>query len=245
MKLQVASASKEEIERIVNFEEHNPESILGPHMTEIASKPIVSIRAYLPRAVKAWVHPSLDRKVEMTRVHKAGFFEAQLADQKRPIFYRIVFVDNTGYVEERQDPYSYAPVLSDYDIHLIGEGTHIRSYEKLGAHLIDRGGVDGTQFSVWAPNARSVCVVGNSNHWKMGAHPMTVRGSSGIWELFIPGIGESEVYKFGIKSNITGKIFLKTDPYAFQTELRPHTGAIVNRVNSHLWHDGEWVDRKA
>ena len=243
--MQVASVSSEEIERIINFEEHNPAAILGPHVTDVAGNTI-SIRAYLPRASKAWVHlQDLNRNTEMTRIHGAGFFEAQLANQKLSAPYQIVFADNSGYVEEREDPYFYPTVLSDYDLHLIGEGTHIRSYEILGAHLVDRGNVEGVQFAVWAPNARSVCIVGNFNHWNVGAHPMTVRGSYGIWELFIPRIGESDVYKFGIKSNVTGKTVLKTDPYAFQTELRPHTGAVVSRSDSYTWRDDEWIARRA
>ena len=241
----VASVSSEEIERIINFEEHNPATILGPHVTDVAGN-IISIRAYLPRASKAWVHlQDLNRSAEMTRIHEAGFFEAQLANQKSSAPYQIVFADNSGYVEEREDPYFYPTVLSDYDLHLIGEGTHLKSYENLGAHLVDRGNVKGVQFAVWAPNARSVCVVGNFNHWNVGAHPMTVRGSSGIWELFMPRIGESDVYKFGIKSNVSGRTVLKSDPYAFQTELRPHTGAVVSRWDSYNWRDDEWISRRA
>ncbi len=246
MKMQVASVSEEEIEQITNFEAHDPTTILGPHITEVGTKFTLSIRAFMPRASKAWVRLlDLDRKTEMTRIHQAGFFEAQFANQKKPIPYRIIFGDSSGYVEEREDPYSYPTALSDYDLYLIGEGTHIRSYEKLGAHFVNRDGVEGVQFMVWAPNARSVCVVGNFNHWQIGVHPMIEHGSSGIWELFIPRIGESEVYKFGIKSNITGKTVLKTDPYAFQTEFRPRTGAIVSRVDSYAWGDDEWMAMRA
>jgi len=240
-----ASVTGKEVGRTVNFEEHDPASILGPHMINMAGKQVLAIRAFLPRAAKAWVHlPDQNRKMEMTRIHSTGFFEAQLTDQKIPISYRVVFADDSGYVEEREDPYSYASALSDFDLYLIGEGTHLRSYEKLGANLVNRDGVEGVQFAVWAPNARSVCVVGNFNHWKIGAHPMIVRGTSGIWELFLPRVGEGEVYKFGIKSSSLGEIFLKTDPYAFQTELRPHTGAVVCKLDSYKWGDDEWMVRR-
>jgi len=240
-----ASVSQREIVRIINFEEHDPAAILGPHMIKIAGKTILSIRVFVPRASKAWVQLH-DQEVrsEMIRIHPAGFFEAQFLDQKLSIPYSIVFTDNSGYSEEREDPYSYNPMLSDLDLYLMGEGTHVRSYEKLGSHLINRDGIEGVQFAVWAPNAGSVCVVGDFNHWKLGAHPMIVRGNSGIWELFIPRMGESEVYKFGIKSNTTGKTSLKTDPYAFQTELRPRTGAIVGRLDSYKWHNDEWMVRR-
>ncbi len=240
-----ASVSQSEIVRIINFEEHDPAAILGPHMIKIAGKTILSIRVFVPRASKAWVQLH-DQEVrsEMIRIHPAGFFEAQFLDQKLSIPYSIVFTDDSGYSEEREDPYSYTPMLSDLDLYLMGEGTHVRSYEKLGSHLINRDGIEGVQFAVWAPNAGSVCVVGDFNHWKLGAHPMIVRGNSGIWELFIPRMGESEVYKFGIKSNATGKTSLKTDPYAFQTELRPRTGAIVGRLDSYKWHNDEWIVRR-
>ena len=241
-----ASVNEKEIERIINFEEHNPATILGPHIVSMAGKNVLSIRAFLPRAFKAWVHqPDQNKNVEMVKVHSAGFFEARLPDSNMAVPYRVGFTDNSGFIEEREDPYSYVPTLSDYDLHLIGEGTHVKSYQKLGAHLINRDGIEGVQFAVWAPNARSVCVVGNFNHWKLGAHPMIVRDTSGIWELFIPRIGESEVYKFGIKSKVTGKTFLKTDPYAFQTELRPHTGAVVGKLDSYKWNDEDWMARRA
>ncbi|MDA4130002.1 MAG: 1,4-alpha-glucan branching protein GlgB, partial [Thaumarchaeota archaeon] len=124
-----------------------------------------------------------------------------------------------------------------------GEGTHRKIYEKLGSHLITIDGVPGVLFAVWAPNARTVSLVGDFNHWNVGENLMISRGSSGIWEIFIPRTSENEVYKFAIKPNEGGKILLKTDPYAFRTELRPRTAAIVAKLD-YSWKDQEWMSEK-
>ena len=232
-----------EINRITTFEEPYPRAVLGPHITTEGGKPKLSIRAFLPRATGAWVQRlPTGPKRRMTRLSDAGFFEAVSEDSV--IFpYRIGQQDSSGYVEEREDPYAFPPWLTDYDLYLIGEGTHRRIYEKLGAHLVQRDGVEGIQFAVWAPNARAVCVEGNFNHWLVGAHSMNSRGASGIWELFVPRLVEGEVYKFGIKSNVGGDTLLKTDPHGVSAELRPHTGAVASKLDYH-WSDGEWMARR-
>jgi 1,4-alpha-glucan branching enzyme len=235
------TSRSEEIARIVKFEESRPNSILGPKLTKLREKDVLSIRAYLPRAKKAWVEFSPERKQEMVKVDKRGFYETQLkADESSR--YVISFTDETGFTDTREDPYSFPPFLSDYDIYLIGEGTHRRSYEKLGAHAMERNGTSGVQFAVWAPNARSASVIGNFNHWNIGEHPMDSRGLSGIWELFVPRLGSDEVYKFAIKSNADGNVLAKTDPYAFRTELRPRTAAVVEDLEKYEWHDQNWLD---
>ncbi|HVB12221.1 MAG TPA: 1,4-alpha-glucan branching protein GlgB, partial [Nitrososphaerales archaeon] len=157
--------------------------------------------------------------------------------------YVLCFQDETGYVEKREDPYSFRQILTDYDLYLFGEGTHKQIYQALGAHMKNVNGVNGVLFAVWAPNARSVALIGDFNHWQVGENPMMVRGSSGVWELFVPRLKESEVYKFAIKTN-TGKILLKTDPYAFRTEIRPRTAAIVANLDRHDWHDDDWISKR-
>ncbi len=234
----------EEVNRIAEFEESHPSSILGPKQRKVQEKEILSIRAYLPRAKKAWVQFSSGRKQDMVIVDQRGFYEVQLEDNGSTERYVISFTDATGYTDTREDPYSFPPFISDSDIHLIGEGTHRRSYEKLGAHLMERNGTSGVRFAVWAPNARSVSVIGNFNHWNIGEHPMDSCGSSGIWELFVPGLGPSEVYKFAIRSNFDGNISQKTDPYAFRTELRPRTAAVVEDLEKYEWHDQKWLDSR-
>ena len=117
-------------------------------------------------------------------------------------------------------------MLTEYDLYLLGEGTHYKSYEKLGAHLMELEGVRGVAFAVWAPNAQRVSVVGNFNSWDGRRHPLRVRGSSGVWELFVPGLGEGEIYKYEVKGP-NDYLGLKADPYAFYAELRPNTASMV------------------
>jgi 1,4-alpha-glucan branching enzyme len=136
-------------------------------------------------------------------------------------------------------------VLTDFDLHLIGEGTHYKNYEKLGAHAIEAEGVRGVHFAVWAPNAKRVSVVGDFNHWDAKKHQMRMLGSSGIWEIFIPGLGEGELYKFEIISKRGDYKEQKADPFAFYFETRPKSAAIVYNIDDkHKWRDGEWMDAR-
>jgi 1,4-alpha-glucan branching enzyme len=135
-------------------------------------------------------------------------------------------------------------VLTDFDLHLIGEGSHYKEYEKLGAHIIEFEGVRGVHFTVWAPNARSVSVIGDFNDWNPKASPMRNLGPSGIWELFVPGIGEGALYKFEIKSRFHKYTVQKADPFAFFFELRPKSASIVYDIDGYRWNDGEWMDRR-
>jgi 1,4-alpha-glucan branching enzyme len=140
---------------------------------------------------------------------------------------------------------STTPFLSDYDLHLLGEGNHYRIYEKLGAHVIDRDGTMGTHFAVWAPNAHYISVIGDFNGWRPGAHPLRCRGPSGVWEGFIPGIGPGALYKYAIESRVDGYKVDKADPYGFAAEIRPHTASKVWKLSDYTWNDGSWLaDRK-
>ncbi|MBI5103227.1 MAG: 1,4-alpha-glucan branching protein GlgB [Nitrospirae bacterium] len=131
--------------------------------------------------------------------------------------------------------------LTDFDVHLLSEGTHFRSYEKLGAHLFEIDGRKGVNFSVWAPNAKTVSVIGDFNQWDASSHQMHLVGNSGIWELFIPGLGEGEVYKFDIRSRYNRHHAIKADPYAFYFEHRPKSASIVHDINKYRWRDGRWM----
>ncbi len=136
-------------------------------------------------------------------------------------------------------------VLTDFDLHLIGEGTHYKNYEKLGAHVVEVNGARGVHFAVWAPNAKKVSVIGDFNHWDGKKHPMKLLGDSGIWEIFIPGLDEGELYKFEVKSKYRGYKEQKTDPFAFYFEVRPKTAAIVYNIeNKHKWQDAEWIEMR-
>ena len=128
---------------------------------------------------------------------------------------------NDGNTSEIADPYAFPPVLSEFDLHLIGEGTHYRLYDTLGAHVREIDGLRGVQFAVWAPNAERVSVVGDFNAWDGRVHPMRSRGGSGIWELFLPDLGDGAVYKFEIRSRLGPTPFMKADPYAFRPSCGP------------------------
>jgi 1,4-alpha-glucan branching enzyme len=135
-------------------------------------------------------------------------------------------------------------VLTDFDVHLWGEGSHYRTYEKLGAHLAARDGVAGTQFAVWAPNARRVSVIGDFNGWHAGSNPMEPVGVSGIWQAFVPGVGVGALYKYAIASQYHNYKVEKADPYGFATELRPQTASKVWDLSRYEWGDGEWMARR-
>jgi len=235
----------EDVERIVRAECADPFAILGMHPLTRKDGEFVVVRAFLPRAKEVEVVPHSSRgPVRASRIHEAGFFEAVLPAQAGgTVFeYRLRVTYYDGRTEEISDPYSFPPLLTDFDLHLIGEGTHYENYEKVGAHVRELNGQRGVHFAVWAPNARRVSVVGDFNLWDGRAHTMRIRGSSGIWELFVPGLDEGLIYKFEILTR--SGIALKADPYGFCSELRPKTASIVADINRFEWHDADWCDER-
>jgi 1,4-alpha-glucan branching enzyme len=134
--------------------------------------------------------------------------------------------------------------LTDFDLYLFAEGTHQRAYEKLGAHFVEQDGVRGVQFAVWAPNARRVSVVGDFNHWNPAVNGMNST-SAGIWETFVPGVRQNELYKYHIVSNYRGYTVAKADPYGFAAEIRPHTASRVWDLSSYSWNDELWMTSRA
>ena len=236
---------KSQIKLIINADHRDPFEVLGSHIIEQDSERLVAVRAFLPEASESWVVDMKTKKLHpMEKIHKAGFFQAIFPERKDVFAYRIRIKSLEGTVSEFYDPYSFLPVLTDFDLHLIGEGNHYNLYEKLGAHEMDMDGVGGVHFAVWAPNAKRVSVIGNFNNWDGRRHPMRVLGSSGIWEIFIPGLKEGEVYKFQIKSK-SKQIFEKADPYAFFAEIRPKSASIVYNINTYHWNDSAWLRRRS
>lgn len=137
-----------------------------------------------------------------------------------------------------------SPFITDLDLHLFGEGRHYKIYEKLGAHIIEMNGIKGVHFALWAPNVRGVSVIGDFNRWNKKTHPMKPRGSSGVWELFIPGIGEGEIYKFWIRSRFGNYAEEKADPFGFYFEVRPKSATIVYDIDKFKWTDHEWLSER-
>jgi len=145
---------------------------------------------------------------------------------------------------EREDPYRFLPTVGELDLHLIGEGSHRRLWEVLGAHPRTVDGVAGVAFAVWAPNARRVSVVGDFNAWDGRLHPMRTLGGTGVWELFVPGLGEWTIYRYEIAAP-DGSLRLKTDPLAFAAELRPKTAGLVFEHGRYPWGDAAWLAERA
>jgi len=241
------TAPVDEVYRIVHTDHHDPFRVLGMHPVTVKGKKGVAIRAFLPESEKVFVVPdggaAPQAEIELTRVHDLGFYETVIYGKTEPFPYQLKKIMPDGAVEVFHDSYSYLPTLTDVDVYLFNAGSHHRIYEKLGAHYAVVAEVGGVQFAVWAPGARSVSVIGEFNKWDRRSHAMRVLGSSGIWEIFIPGLPEGVLYKFQVKTQ-TGYIMDKTDPYGCEMEVRPRTAARVNFLGEHTWHDAEWIERR-
>ncbi|RMG72772.1 MAG: 1,4-alpha-glucan branching protein GlgB [Nitrospirae bacterium] len=135
-------------------------------------------------------------------------------------------------------------IITEYDLYLFGEGNHLRAYEKLGSHIVEIDGVRGVHFALWAPNAEEVSLIGSFNNWDPSVHRMTPLGSSGVWYIFVPEIGEGELYKYQIKSRFNGEIRIKSDPYGFYFEQRPKTATIVYDITRYQWKDQQWMEAR-
>ncbi|PYT04569.1 MAG: 1,4-alpha-glucan branching enzyme [Acidobacteria bacterium] len=236
-----------DIDLIILGDHPDPFAFLGIHETQGGGAKAIVIRAFIPGAEQVWVIEANDpsKQHPMNRLRDEGFFELTFADRYERFAYRLKAANRFGDIWEFHDPYSFPPLLSDYDLHLMAEGTHYRNYEKLGSHIREVDGVRGVHFAVWAPNAKRVSVIGDFNQWDGRRHPMRFHPGVGIWELFIPGLHEETVYKFEIKWRRFGFITQKTDPYGFYFERRPKTGAIVYDINKHLWRDDDWMRERA
>ncbi len=238
------TARTEDIERLVEARHWDPFSVLGPHVVSLRTGNAVVIRAILPDAARAFVQireGGGERLAEMRRIHPVGVFEAVFPDRDEPFPYRFEIENDEGHRWRQEDAYAFGCVLSDFDVHLLGEGTHLDLYRKLGSHLREMGEVQGVAFAVWAPNAERVSVVGNFNQWDGRRHPMRSRGECGVWEIFLPGIGEGELYKYEIRWRETGGVFAKADPHAFRYESPPRTASIVCDIEGYSWGDDEWM----
>ena len=182
------------------------------------------------------------------KVRDEGLFEVALPiiseTAPAPSSYRLRYKTEYGEAFEHYDAYAFPYLLSEFDLYLMGEGRHYDTYEKLGAHIRTVDGIAGVHYAVWAPSARRVSVVGDFNGWDGRVHPMRARGSSGIWELFVPELGEGTVYKFEIVGPQDNILPLKADPYAFAAELRHNTGSVVARLDKHHWNDNEWMAQR-
>ncbi len=224
-----------DIQRILAVEHSDPHSVLGAHPATIRGERGLIVRAFHPEAKQAEIIIDNER-IRMKPSEAAGLYWLFLSGPGFPLAYRVCFHFEDGTVWEADTPYRFTPTLGEQDLHYIGQGKHYELYEKLGAHPRELNDVKGTSFAVWAPNAKRVSVIGNFNRWDGRLYPMRSMGERGIWELFVPGIGPGELYKYEIKT-AAGELRIKTDPYAFSMQLRPGTASVVWDLNRYQWSD--------
>ncbi len=215
-----------QIDALLAARHADPFSFLGPHPAEGNW----SVRFFLPWAADACISltpPAIEggtlspaRVTDAVKLRPEGFFEATWpSNQSSPpaaASYKIRGHTHEGESLEIYDPYAFPCVLSEFDLYLMGEGRHYDTYEKLGAHIITLEGIRGVHFAVWAPSARRVSVVGDFNRWDGRVHPMRARGSSGLWEIFVPELDEGTIYKYEIVGPSGSVLPLKADPYGFR-----------------------------
>jgi len=217
-----------EIDLLRSASHSDPYSVLGPHR---GTDQRLWLRVFLPGAAKvdALEPDGATRLATLPRRHDDGFFEAELPAGSSTD-YRLKVQWRDGEQSVLDDPYRFPPVVGEMDVWLMGEGSHLRPYDVLGATQREMLGVAGTSFAVWAPNATRVSVVGEFNAWDGRRHPMRLRSECGVWEIFIPAIGTGAVYKYELRSRDGHVLPLKADPYALQSEMRPATASVVTRM---------------
>ena len=216
----------------------DPFSILGRH-TEGKS---TVLRTFAPGAARVEVLPPQGEKAvaELTKTHDSGVFEVDISPSKIEAGYRYRAWFG-ALAQIYQDPYAFLPSIPDMDLYLLSEGKHAHAFRWLGAHVTQRDGVKGTRFAVWAPNARSVCLAADFNLWSDVKHPMATRGGSGIWELFVPDIGEGVVYKYVLRDQSGDLLPFKADPFGFGAEMRPNSASVVRDLSTYRWNDHDWL----
>lgn len=222
--------------RLAYGEHWDPHTILGLHSYVPGSK---VIRLWRPGAWELNFELA-GQIVQAHRVDELGLFEYIVPETVSYADYRVYHQNG----QLAHDPYAFLPTLGDVDLYLFGTGVHYRLYDVMGARLITHQGVEGVKFAVWAPNAKRVSVVGDFNHWHGETNPMRSLGSSGVWELFVPGLKEGAKYKFEIKTQ-GGQVLLKADPFAYSSELRPATASVVAQLDHFPWQDQQWRQRQA
>ncbi len=224
-----------EFAKIAAGEHHDPHTVLGLHEGPSGKK---VVRLWRPGASQVYLEV-FGEIVEAKQVHPAGFFEYSVSGDVGVNDYRVYHYQGAlGY-----DPYSFLPTFGELDQYLYGKGVHYQLYRALGGRLGMQQGIYGVKFSVWAPGAKSVSLVADFNHWDQRINPMRSLGSSGIWEIFVPGLTEGEKYKFAVKSQ-TGEMVLKSDPLALSSELRPLTASVIANVDRFSWEDREWMEER-
>ncbi|MDD3180050.1 MAG: 1,4-alpha-glucan branching protein GlgB [Opitutaceae bacterium] len=236
-----------ELKAFLSAQQSNPHAWLGMHpVKKVRSRGGVVVRAFLYGAQRCEV-VDMDAPgapaYPMRLLAAQGFFELLVPKKTKLFRYQLRYATEWGETRQVFDGYCFLPTLSDQDLYLFNEGNEHRIYDKLGAHLRNVGGVPGVTFAVWAPTARQVSLLGNFNGWDARYHPMRPLGSSGVWELFVPGLRKGELYKFAVEGG-DGHRRIKTDPYAKFFEAPPNNASIVADTHRHRWGDGAWMEKR-
>ena len=227
------------IEGVVYSEEDHPHDLLGPHVTEEG----VLIQTFIPTAKEITVAvDGVKKTFPMEKEDEAGFFAVLIPRKKIPR-YRLMVIYDDDSKQEMEDPYAFAPQITEKDTRKFNAGICYDIYEKLGAHPMTIDGVSGVYFAVWAPNAVRVSVVGDFVLWDGRRLPMRRLWDSGIFELFVPGLKEGAIYKYEIKAK-GGMTYLKADPYANAAQMRPDTASVVADLTGFDWTDESWMERR-
>jgi 1,4-alpha-glucan branching enzyme len=228
--------SPDDLERLLQARHDRPFDVLGLHR----DGRFAWVTAIAPGA--EWLEAVFPRKV-VNLPHVAGpIFAGPVPNSKFPYRLRATYAD--GVVQDYDDPYRFGPVLGELDQYLLGEGTHRRLWQALGAHLTTKDGVAGVHFAVWAPNAQRVSVVGDFNIWDGRRHPMRRVGQTGVWEIFIPALTEGVIYKYELR-DAHGHVAQKADPVGFGAQHPPETASVVRDISGYGWSDDGWMDQRA
>jgi 1,4-alpha-glucan branching enzyme len=238
---EIAGVPRDEIYRFVRGLHSDPFSVLGPH--KLGDD--VEIRVFRPdaRAIEVVLDREPNKPIAAERSDEEGFFCATIPGAHRDVPYHLRIVKLDDSEEVSRDAYQYGPIMGDVDLHLFSEGQHWKIYEKFGAHFRTIGDAIGVYFSVWAPNAQRVSVVGDFNDWDGRVNPMRRLLSAGVWELFLPGIKQGAHYKFEIRTQ-SGAVLLKSDPFAFFNQPGKTTASLVYDLERYTWSDAEWMDAR-
>ena len=228
---------RENLDKIAHGRHHDPFSILGNQAVHSHD----FILFYSPDTQRLTVTKN---NIPAVRLGDSDFFVCSEQLDEFGEHYLLTRTDSSDNVAHYHDPYSFKPQLSDYDLHLFSAGKHLHAYRILGAHPAIIDGIEGVLFATWAPNATRVSVVGDFNRWDGRQYPMRSRGSSGVWELFIPGLKDGMLYKFEIRSRDSGLVVSKSDPYAQQVEVRPRTASVIRNSSTFSWQDNSWIQAR-
>ncbi len=226
---------------------NDPHVFLGMHVIDGKgrNKGGITVRVFHPTAsLVELLDISENTFYPMSPKYNNGFFEVSFPGRKKLFEYKLRISDLSGNSYVTHDPYSFWPIISEYDRYLYNQGNHHRIFDKLGAHVMTINNVSGTLFSVWAPCAKRVSVIGSFNQWDGRRHQMRQLGASGIWEIFIPLVGVGDLYKFEIKSQ-SGELLTKSDPYAFYAEMRPAKASVVYTLDNFEWKDSSWLEKRS